>query len=223
MTAALNYQQNAMNDFYPLTVRLPADLAIDEELHNRQFFCPSRPMPKRVTFTEDEIIPLPSPLDQMAESDVPDLWHSAVEMDTFRKEARDVCRKMRLCEENPTPAGECSMAKCQLTRGLEGRSCLERQRRKMLAAKCIVRAQSTLEPDRLAALARRCTSWAANLAQEEAARDYLRAQSSVENMDDIVTGFKRTLSEEDELFCERRVRQRFTEHQQQQQSSETQL
>merc|ERR1712179_746299 len=60
---------------------------------------------------------------------------------------------------------------------VESRACLERQRRKLLATKCIVRAaqQCQLRGDRLAALAYKCTRWASILAQEEATRDFQRA------------------------------------------------
>lgn len=61
------------------------------------------------------------------------------------------------------------------SRGLEQRCCLERQRRKYLTNRCIVRAQKQLTPGQLAELARRCTLWASALAVEEGRRDYIRA------------------------------------------------
>ena len=69
----------------------------------------------------------------------------------------------------------CSMALSAASRGLESRVCTERQRRRYLATKCVVRAQSKLMPDRLAGLSMRCTQWAADLAQKEATLDYERA------------------------------------------------
>jgi hypothetical protein len=60
-------------------------------------------------------------------------------------------------------------------RGLEARCCLERQRRKYLTNKCIVKAQSHLSPDQLALLSQKCTAWASELAAREGARDYFRA------------------------------------------------
>mmetsp|Transcript_20650 Transcript_20650/g.26643 ORF Transcript_20650/g.26643 Transcript_20650/m.26643 type:complete len:230 (+) Transcript_20650:138-827(+) len=223
MTASINYSQpRVMNDFATATstsslqMTLPA--AIDNDYHRQFYFsmhCQgSLAGAKRVRFSDnDRVIPIPSPLDQLKHGgqhqlsgvDFPEIWHSVTDMDTFRKEARNLCRMMRLTGEG-APANVCTMAQNQQTRGLESRSCLERQRRKLLASKCIVRAQSKLEPDRLAALAQRCTSWASILAQEEAARDHVRAQSSCEDL--AAAGFKRTLEKDDSLFSERRVRQR---------------
>jgi hypothetical protein len=86
-------------------------------------------------------------------------------------------------QQNVHVGGGVSLARDNQTRGLEQRSCLERQRRRYLANKCIVRAQYKLTPDRLSALACKCTQWAAELATEEAARDFVRAYV---NMDDDV-------------------------------------
>jgi hypothetical protein len=70
------------------------------------------------------------------------------------------------------------MATTDFCRGLEARCCLERQRRKYLTNKCIVRAQSKVSGEQLALLAQRCTAWAAELAAREGARDYFRAYCS---------------------------------------------
>ncbi|KAL7580329.1 hypothetical protein ACA910_004362 [Epithemia clementina (nom. ined.)] len=79
--------------------------------------------------------------------------------------------------DSPLAVRYCSMAWNEQTRGLESRVCTERQRRRYLATKCVVRAQSQLSPERLAALSLRCTRWAGELAQQEALRDQERASS----------------------------------------------
>lgn len=62
-------------------------------------------------------------------------------------------------------------------RGLESRCCLERQRRKYLTNKYIVKASQhpNLSAERLAALSTKCTQYASRLAVQEAHDDYLRA------------------------------------------------
>jgi hypothetical protein len=98
------------------------------------------------------------------------------------------------------------------TRGLEARCCLERQRRKYLTNRCIVRAQKQLSGEQLAMLAQRCTSWAATLAAQEGARDYYRAYNKNGKGDSSVA--KRSApstSSDGECDAEsRRVRPRMT-------------
>mmetsp|Transcript_11584 Transcript_11584/g.25896 ORF Transcript_11584/g.25896 Transcript_11584/m.25896 type:complete len:217 (+) Transcript_11584:202-852(+) len=206
--------QHIMNDFAPAAGGLPLNVPPPTLEHAVPLYYyvheptmkATKPV-KRVRFADDIIIPAPSPLVQLTDEEFPQMWFSVEDMEQFRNEARELCRQMRTTEQATANsyAKVCSMAHCPKTRGLESRACLERQRRKILANKCIVRAQSQLEGDRLAALARRCTRWAAEIAQEEAARDYARAHS----VDEVADGLKRTLCEESEgLYTDRRVRQR---------------
>ena len=81
---------------------------------------------------------------------------------------------------------------------------MERQRRKYLTTKCVVRGQHGLDEDRLAQLSVRCTKWAAELAVEEAARDFVHAYYEGAGQDEDST-LKRAA---DELFDPRRVRPR---------------
>ncbi len=146
------------------------------------------PLPtKRVRFAvETEETSSPSPLDRFdTEEEWRSIWYQQEELEQMRSEARELCRQMRILAEaatslcDPDSPRLPTMAKDPLTRGLEQRSCLERQRRKFLANKFIVKAASKLEsePVKLAAIATRCTGWATDLAVEEAARDYFRAYS----------------------------------------------
>jgi hypothetical protein len=156
---------------------------------------------------ESNISFIPSPLDQLTtEAEWQSIWYQASDLEDFRSEARDLCRQLRLdCKNSSSKnnaessssssaaaaapfeeAKVCSLARDHATRGLEQRACLERQRRKYLAIKCIVRAQAKLagNPDRLALLSHKCTHWAAELAVEEAARDFVRAYHGTDVVDD---------------------------------------
>lgn len=135
---------------------------------------------RRVIFsTENDIIPSMSPLDQLeTRQDERSLWYCVTDLDLFRTQVRDLCRQMRVSpEQHMAPGGTCtySLGALTHTRGLEQRACLERQRRKYMTARYVLRAQKTLTADDLALLAHNCTHWAAVLAREEAARDFVRA------------------------------------------------
>lgn len=128
-----------------------------------------------------------SPLDKFEkEEEWKTMWYQLDDLEEFRNEARDLCRKMRLLDEaeeqmesnsNFSGPKAPSLAKDAFTRGLEQRMCLERQRRKYLANRFIIKASQSCTEDKLAALARKCTIWATDLAIEEAARDCYRAWS----------------------------------------------
>lgn len=126
---------------------------------------------RRVQFSaEPVVIPTASPLNEL--NDWSGVWYNLNDLEAFRNSARDQCRRLR---SGADTAGRPTLALDGTSRGLEQRCCLERQRRKYLATRCIVKAQSKLVGDRLAELAAKCTTWAAELAVEEAARDYSRA------------------------------------------------
>ena len=150
---------------------------------------------KNVTFTSMVQIIAAEPQQVDSEDDRLDkIWYNAAELAVFRDEVRIMCRDLRVrvsvaaaqeCEQagihysSPTVPKEdthdnhaCSMAFSAQTRGLESRVCMERQRRRYLATKCVVRAQSRLSFERLADLSFRCTRWASELAQAEAVQDY---------------------------------------------------
>jgi len=63
------------------------------------------------------------------------------------------------------------------SRGLEYRICLDRQKHKVLALKCILKAQAQFQrrPDTLAQVARKCTAWATEVALTVASRDFCEA------------------------------------------------
>jgi hypothetical protein len=154
------------------------------------------PTGKQVRFMDNvQVSSIPSPL-ELLESDEEwsAAWYKLEDLEVFRNEARDICRHMRLVldtdeaqqqqadmeQRNHTAAAAPrtpSLARDTLTRGLEQRSCPERQRRKYLTSRFILKAATKLQsedPVKLAALAHKCTAWATDLAIEEAARDYFR-------------------------------------------------
>ena len=172
---------------------------------------------KRVTFaTTDQVISAPRrTIEEDDQNNNDKVFYTVAELEGFRDEARTACRQFRAATlahktisggEETTAANVCSLAFDEQTRGLESRMCRERQRRRFLANKCIVKAQSKLEsPERLSALSIRCTRWAQQLAREEAIRDYQRAYGS-----DTTMHKKRSLEQHNDLVSERRVRQRNT-------------
>jgi len=138
-----------------------------------------------VRFSEHvSVCSAPSPLDQLQlePEREQDLWYSLHELAFFRDEARYLCREMRrLAQEDPTynPNLLC-LSRHEETRGLEMRSCLERQRRKFWTSRFLVRAaghanKSTCNPQQLAVLSQKVTAWATELAIAQAQQDYVRA------------------------------------------------
>eukprot|EP00522_Entomoneis_paludosa_P011068 CAMPEP_0172440114 /NCGR_PEP_ID=MMETSP1065-20121228/873_1 /TAXON_ID=265537 /ORGANISM="Amphiprora paludosa, Strain CCMP125" /LENGTH=210 /DNA_ID=CAMNT_0013188897 /DNA_START=63 /DNA_END=695 /DNA_ORIENTATION=- len=196
-------------------VSLSLPISMEQDCHRQLYYVRPEKKGKHVRFADhNKVSASPSPLDLLNDNETPEMWFSAEDLDSFRNEARNLCRLMRSTEEAFSNCEKkvCTMAMCQQTRGLESRACLERQRRKLLATKCIVRAQSQVAGERLAALAQKCTRWASVVAQEEAARDFQSAHPTIANTSAAesteISGFKHTLEQEDGLFSERRVRQR---------------
>jgi hypothetical protein len=133
------------------------------------------------------------------------LWYNIADLEQFRNEARDLSRNLRnqmseamdVSYHNnhavPRPLlvpplflEQASLSWATTTRGLEQRSCLERQRRKFIANKCILRAAAAAQqqqqqqrpggwPERLAEIAQKCTQWAVRVARQEGERDVIRA------------------------------------------------
>lgn len=189
----------------PLSINTALDFDIDflNEISDEFTVDSPGPPDRKVGFVDyTKVIPSTSPLDIIETSQLSDLWYDVFELDDFRTEVRELCRSMRTsCTQGPD-AKVCTFARDYHTRGLEQRSCLERQRRKYLTMKCVVRGQHGLDQEKLAQLSLRCTKWAGELAVEEAARDFVHAYYQGGEGDQEL---KRT---SDEVFDSRRVRQR---------------
>jgi hypothetical protein len=124
------------------------------------------------------------------------LWYRHEEIKVFRDEAREICLKMRtlldaeqaavrattavVAKESSSsvvPLRTPLLARDDATRGLERRACPERHRRTYLGTGLILKGAASYrhDPDKLAALAQKCTGWATTLAVTEGARDAQRA------------------------------------------------
>lgn len=141
---------------------------------------------KRVVFADTtEIIPITSPLQQFYDYNGDEaiwksiVWYQADELTYFRNQARDVCRGMRLSTKQQQQQ-QLTICSDDVTRGLEQRSCVERQRRKYMTTRLIIKASRTaaLDDQRLAEMAQKCNAWAGRLAREEAERDFGRAYNN---------------------------------------------
>lgn len=172
----------------------------------------SPPPRKHVTFATETTEYTSSPLSKCYNKQ--ELWYPATDLACFRAQARDLCRQMRILHEQQQQPTQrtCSLAMDLQTRGLEQRSCLERQRRKYLANRFILKAAAkcVAEPEKLATLCQKITAWAAELAVEEGARDYGRAYHScvvATGTNEMSSSNKRLRQQEDDC-ADRRVRAR---------------
>lgn len=121
------------------------------------------------------------------------VWYSSEEIATFHAQARDLCRTERSSAQQQL-LQEASSSSCPSLRGLELRISLPRQKRKLLALQCILRAQKTFSSAsstsassssssslhtslQLARLARRCTEWATHTAHIQGQRDAMVARA----------------------------------------------
>lgn len=187
------------NDLEPIEFSSGFILSADshdklERIDKTQLFRETFEPMKHVSFaTKIEIIPIVSPMDQVDDNEV--LWYETRDLQSFRREARNLCRKMR-----PFQSG--SLALDESTRGLEQRVCWKRQKRKYHAIKDILRSQSALDRDQLAKLARQRSEWSEALARREAAHDFFRAyfsdQDPVECVKWLLTGDSAEVPESDQ-------------------------
>ena len=130
---------------------------------------------KGVRFHEARVVSLLVPGSEMSQTERNVLWYHTSELDAFKTQARNQCRQMRV-----TCAIECVSPFQQQhlyeesCRGLEHRICLERQKNKVLAIRCTLKAQSRFNhnADDIALVAVKCTAWAKEVAMVEASRDF---------------------------------------------------
>ena len=177
---------------------------IDDSLETRKVSFPSEMMTA-------VIVPALTPPPHV-DDDSKQFWYLQDELTLFRTQARDMCRHMR----NFTNMSLCTLSwdnmdnKCD-TRGLEQRSCLERQRRKFITNRFILKASQELPADRLAELSIQVTAWAVELAAQEAIRDFHRAYScsnSIQEENHNNPGLKRPHASDEELPSSRNAKQR---------------
>jgi hypothetical protein len=148
------------------------------------------------------------------------IWYTSSDMEDMRSEARNHCQRIQQQQQqeqvqkekdcsiwssiqrcDDDDGGDDSLSAVGEIRGLEQRLCKERQRRKVVAIKFIVRAAAKLlseqqqqqrssgvaahpaacpsttisASEKLALIAQRCNAWATEVAISEAARDFILA------------------------------------------------
>ena len=122
-----------------------------------------------VHFTEtDDIVPITDPASCISDRERKELWYSDQSLDAFKTEVRLLCRRLRVAPDET-----------ESSRGLEHRICLIRQRKKQLALRCVLKAQSKSScPLFLAAISLKCTEGAKRTALLEASKDFCEAYST---------------------------------------------
>lgn len=176
---AMNLSQQLCH--YKTTNDSSSQQAADSNSLYDPFFDTTATTRKAVSFPSSEthmIAVIPDPA-RTTPPPTQQFWYLQDELTLFRTQARDMCRHMR----NFTNIRLCTLSWDSIqedcdTRGLEQRSCLERQRRKFITNRFILQASQELSADRLAELSSKVTAWAVELAAQEAIRDFHRAYSS---------------------------------------------
>jgi hypothetical protein len=118
---------------------------------------------RRVTFQEPQVVSEVIPCSSMTPEERSEMWYQQTDLIAFKNEARDLSRRLRAFPEQEE---EC--------RGLEHRISFERQKRKLVAIRAIIKAQARY-PDQLAMIASRCTAWAKEIALLTGHNDFYRA------------------------------------------------
>jgi hypothetical protein len=147
----------------------------------------------------------------MNQQDEASLWYNACDLMRMRDDARVTCEQMKVrssassvslsvaTDHNPSrkfPSKQpVTLAFDSATRGLEMKLCAERQKRRYVTVRFIVAmayklkakvaqsSSSSYDVSTVVAQAsQRCTSYAMDIAMEEAARDYIRAYCDGEEM-----------------------------------------
>lgn len=123
---------------------------------------------KKVRFAvKEEISPSSkSPLLRLPVDEWKSLWYSPEELHAIKTAVYLVCRQLKqYLKNNPNP----SLAVSDETRGLEQRCCMERQRRKYLTLRYILKVSRHPDMSRRASI---CSQWASQLACIQGQRDH---------------------------------------------------
>mmetsp|Transcript_6673 Transcript_6673/g.10421 ORF Transcript_6673/g.10421 Transcript_6673/m.10421 type:complete len:262 (-) Transcript_6673:523-1308(-) len=128
----------------------------------------AQPRKQKVRFLEARVVGTVAPHDSLPTETRNQIWYQGQELETFKTEARTLCRRIRSGQQ-PSTDDSNNLS----TRGLEQRSCLIRQRNRFLAIRCVLKAQQRKKcPEFLGMISLKCTSWASELATVEAQKDY---------------------------------------------------
>jgi hypothetical protein len=153
-----------------LYLETPENFEIPFELSRAMLMKRTTSKPSRnVRFHEAIIISFVTPASSMSQQERDAAWYPTNDLDAFKTEARLLSRKLRV-EPSTCTKGSSH------TRGLEQRVSLERQRNKIMALRCILKAhQQFTDSERVAIAARKCTAWAREVALVEGSRDFCEA------------------------------------------------
>lgn len=157
--------------------------------HNHHHNRPSSPQPSRrrtfVSFTEARVVGTVPHLSSLSSEERNQTWYKYHELETFKEEARSLCRSMarnheekqRLKQRGATTDSVSITATETMdsSRGLESRVCIRRQRNKAMTTRCILKAQASgreRQPEFIAAISLQCTLYAREVAVAQAAIDF---------------------------------------------------
>ena len=121
---------------------------------------------RRVSFQEPQVVSEVTPCSSMTPEERARTWYSRDDLLAFKNEARDISRRIRFTPESSEAAEE--------FRGLEHRISFERQQRKYLAIRAIIKAQSS-HPEHLPMIASRSSALAKEIALRVGHRDFYQA------------------------------------------------
>lgn len=127
----------------------------------------------RFSATTDASPSSESPLLRLPENEWKTLWYSHEELQAIKMAVHRVCRQLKqYLKNNQTP----SLALSEETRGLEQRCCMERQRRKFLTLRYVLKVSRHPDMSRRAGI---CSQWASQLASTQAQRDHASLKRQV--------------------------------------------
>jgi len=105
-------------------------------------------------------------LSSLAEEEKDQLWYNRGDIDGFRADARNLCRELR---RRPLRLEES-------VRGLELRTDVQRQARKQMTIRCVLKAQRRYkDPRQVAHIYKKCSAWSTMAAAAVAGNDFYSA------------------------------------------------
>jgi hypothetical protein len=131
-----------------------------EQREGMQGTCRQR---RRVSFQGSQVVSEVTPCTSMTPEERANIWYTQDDLIAFKNEARYISRKIRFSPEE-----------VEESRGLEHRISSERQQRKCLAIRAIIKAQSS-HPEQLPMIASRSSAWAKEMALRVGHRDFYQA------------------------------------------------
>jgi len=153
------------------------------ELEQEQEHVQVQVQQRRVRFLDARVVGIIAPRSSITIEEHQRVWYPIHELDGFKTEIRNMCRKIREDRQqqqliahisgNTAANAATTDSPAVLTRGLEHRICKNRQRNKAIAIWGTLKAQQrNNDPEFIAMIARKCTMLAKELAITEATRDY---------------------------------------------------